>query len=228
MLGAALASDVLIADSICRSTSVAKSRSPFAISAPMCDRPAASSSSTGPTATAGTGEGTAPISRRYGRLAPSPLRVENLGVVGLTPVRLGACEPVRQRGAGDCGTVDCCHEREGQTHSWEAPTDGTSCPADQGATPPHLTTEPSCSFAAAVLRARHRRSKPGDSQASLIPERQPQARRRDPRRVALRAPSPHKPFRQPPGQFARRRPLALKPMAQQIQLPQPVADRIGE
>ena len=56
-----------------------------------------------------------------GRLAPSPLRVESLDVVGLTPVRLGACEPVRQRGAGACGTVDCCHEREGQwfivTHS---------------------------------------------------------------------------------------------------------------
>jgi hypothetical protein len=25
--------------------------------------------------------------------------------------------------------VDCCDEREGQTHSWEAPTDGTACPA---------------------------------------------------------------------------------------------------
>ena len=40
--------------------------------------------------------------------------------VGLTPVRLGAIEPVGQSGAGACGTVDCCHERESQTHTWEA------------------------------------------------------------------------------------------------------------
>jgi hypothetical protein len=82
------------------------------------------------------------IRQRPGRLAPSPLRDENLAAVGLTPVRLGAYEPVRQRGAGACGTVDCCHEREGQTHSWEAPTDGTARPADQGAIRPQLTIEP--------------------------------------------------------------------------------------
>src|ERR687888_121046 len=41
---------------------------------------------------------------------------------GSTPARLGAVEPVRQRGAGTCGTVDCCCERVGQTHPWEAPS----------------------------------------------------------------------------------------------------------
>jgi hypothetical protein len=29
---------------------------------------------------------------------------------------------VRQRGAGTCGTVDCCFERVGQTHPWEVPS----------------------------------------------------------------------------------------------------------
>ena len=38
MSGVAVASAVLIALSICRSTSVAKSRSPLATSAPMCAR----------------------------------------------------------------------------------------------------------------------------------------------------------------------------------------------
>src|SRR5580704_1381766 len=41
---------------------------------------------------------------------------------GSTPVRRGALEPVRQRGAGTCGTVDCCRERVGQTHPREVPT----------------------------------------------------------------------------------------------------------
>ena len=41
---------------------------------------------------------------------------------GSTPARLGALEPVRQRGAGTCGTVDCCCERVGQTHPWEVPS----------------------------------------------------------------------------------------------------------
>src|SRR6188472_3107873 len=41
---------------------------------------------------------------------------------GSTPMRLGALEPVRQRGAGTCGTVDCCFERVGQTHPREAPS----------------------------------------------------------------------------------------------------------
>src|SRR5215211_8271575 len=41
---------------------------------------------------------------------------------GSTPTRLGALEPVRQRGAGTCGTVDCRCEREGQTHRGEAPS----------------------------------------------------------------------------------------------------------
>jgi hypothetical protein len=99
------------------------------------------------------------------------MRDENHCCRRLTPARLGAFEPVRQRGAGACGTVDCCREREGQTHSLKAPTDGTSCPADQGATPPQLTTEPALPAgreAGPFLRARHRRSKPGDSQASRV------------------------------------------------------------
>ena len=50
-------------------------------------------------------------------------------------------EPVRQRGAGACGTVDCCHERESQTHPWEAPPGGTHRPFDRGARQPQLTTE---------------------------------------------------------------------------------------
>jgi hypothetical protein len=50
-------------------------------------------------------------------------------------------EPVRQRGAGACGTVDCCHERESQTHLWEAPSGGPHRPFAQGAHQPHLTTE---------------------------------------------------------------------------------------
>jgi hypothetical protein len=48
---------------------------------------------------------------------------------------------VRQRGAGACGTVDCCHERESQTHIWEAPPGGPHRPVGQGARQPHLTIE---------------------------------------------------------------------------------------
>ena len=40
---------------------------------------------------------------------------------GLTPAPLGATEPVEKYGAGTCGTVDCCHEREYQTHHGRAP-----------------------------------------------------------------------------------------------------------
>ena len=79
--------------------------------------------------------------QRLGRLAPSPMRDENLAVVGLTPARLGAFEPVGQSGAGACGTVDCCHERESQTRTWEAPPDGAWRPDYRGATRPELTTE---------------------------------------------------------------------------------------
>ena len=73
------------------------------------------------------------------RRHPGAVRI--FDAVGPTPVRLGAIEPVGQSGAGACGTVDCCHERESQTRTWEAPTDGTSCPGDQGATRPQLTTK---------------------------------------------------------------------------------------
>ena len=48
---------------------------------------------------------------------------------------------MRQRGAGACGTVDCCHEREGQTHLWEAPPGGPHRPFGQGVRRPQLTTE---------------------------------------------------------------------------------------
>jgi hypothetical protein len=59
------------------------------------------------------------------RLEPPPRSSENLAAAGLTPARLGAVEPVGQCGAGACGTVDCCHERESQTRNWEAPTGGS-------------------------------------------------------------------------------------------------------
>jgi hypothetical protein len=94
-----------------------------------------------------------------GRLAPAPLRDENPFCRRLTPVRLGALEPVRQRGAGACGTVDCCHEREGQTHPREAPTDGTSCPADRGAAPPPADNR-ACSPGPAVRPTRFACSPP--------------------------------------------------------------------
>ena len=48
---------------------------------------------------------------------------------------------MRQRGPGACGTVDCCHERESQTHLWEAPPGGTHRPFDPGVRGPELTTE---------------------------------------------------------------------------------------
>jgi len=75
------------------------------------------------------------------RLAPPPLSVENLGAAGLTPARLGPEEAVGQCGAGACGTVDCCHERESQTHIWEAPPGGRHRPFDQGVRRPQLTIE---------------------------------------------------------------------------------------
>jgi hypothetical protein len=49
------------------------------------------------------------LSRRLGA-------VRIFAAAGLTPARLGAVEPVGQCGAGARGTVDCCHERESQTH----------------------------------------------------------------------------------------------------------------
>ena len=91
-------------------------------------------------------------------------------------MRLGAFEPVRQRGAGACGTVDWCHERESQTRTWKAPTDGRSRHRDQGATHSQLTTEhvspgpgePPGPFSHALSRIR----RPRDSQASLRPTQQ--------------------------------------------------------
>ena len=75
------------------------------------------------------------------RLAPPPLRNENLAAAGLTPARLGPVEAEGQCGAGACGTVDCCHERESQTHPWEAPTGGAHRPFDEGVRRKQLTTE---------------------------------------------------------------------------------------
>jgi hypothetical protein len=60
---------------------------------------------------------------------------------------------VRQRGPGACGTVDCCHEREGQTHVWEAPPGGTHRPVYQGDRRRQLTTE---------------RAPPGPADAGLV------------------------------------------------------------
>ena len=65
--------------------------------------------------------------QRPGPACRPPLRNENPRcrtsvAPGSTPARLGALEPVRQRGAGTCGTVHCCCERVGQTHPWEVPS----------------------------------------------------------------------------------------------------------
>ena len=117
------------------------------------------------------------VRQRPGRLAPSPVRDENPAAAGLTPMRLGAFEPVRQRGAGACGTVDCCHERESQPRTWKAPTDGTSRHRDQGTTHSQLTTgyvaagpgERPGPFSHALSRIR----RPRDSQASLASKRYP-------------------------------------------------------
>jgi hypothetical protein len=46
-----------------------------------------------------------------------------------------------QCGAGACGTVDCCCEREGQTHLSEVPAGGSIRPCYHGATRTDLTTE---------------------------------------------------------------------------------------
>ena len=62
------------------------------------------------------------VRQRPGPAHRPPLRNENPARPGSTPARLGALEPVRQRGAGTCGTVDCCFERVGQTHPWEVPS----------------------------------------------------------------------------------------------------------
>ena len=90
---------------------------------------------------------------------------------GPTPATLGALEPVRQRGAGTCGTVDCCCERESQTHLWEAPSGGPKRPCHPGAAGHLLTTERVRAGLAnargQILRARARPQPRRDSQASL-------------------------------------------------------------
>ena len=56
--------------------------------------------------------------------ARPPVRRENprrWSLPGLTPALLGATEPVEKYGAGTCGTVDCCLEREDQTHRGRPP-----------------------------------------------------------------------------------------------------------
>ena len=114
--------------------------------------------------------------QRPGRLAPSPVRNENPAAAGLTPMRLGAFEPVRQRGAGAYGTVDCCHERESQTRNWKAPPDGTSRHRDNGATHSHLTTERFPRLGQRLGQFSHVRSRacrPRDSQASLRAKHHP-------------------------------------------------------
>src|ERR687896_1632725 len=60
---------------------------------------------------------------------------------GSTPARLGALEPVRQRGAGTCGTVDCCCEREGQTHTREAPSGRQDKLPSEGSRPVDVMVE---------------------------------------------------------------------------------------
>jgi hypothetical protein len=49
--------------------------------------------------------------------------MENAGVVWLTPASPWCCEPVKEYGAGACGIVNCCHEREPQNRDREAPPD---------------------------------------------------------------------------------------------------------
>ncbi len=78
---------------------------------------------------------------------------------------------MRQRGPGACGTVDCCHEREGQTHPWEAPPGGTHRPVDPGVRGPALTTErahPSPADAGLVFAPTVPVDYTRDSQASLL------------------------------------------------------------
>src|SRR6516165_8629857 len=48
------------------------------------------------------------------------------------PAGLGGLEPVRQGGAGTCGIVDCCCEREGQTLMWEARSGRRVDPPSEG------------------------------------------------------------------------------------------------
>ena len=95
-------------------------------------------------------------------LAPSPMKSENPFAAGLTPARLGALEPVRQRGAGACGTVDCCHERESQLHTREGPPGGRHR-LHQGVIRPQLTTELALAgpWPGPVSRAPGRNSTPG-------------------------------------------------------------------
>src|SRR6516162_5558403 len=74
-----------------------------------------------------------------------------------------------QCGAGACGTVGCCCEREGQTHLWEAPAGGWLCPCYHGATQPELTTElriRAGQMVGPLSHARCRPQTPRDSQAS--------------------------------------------------------------
>src|ERR671924_1503962 len=44
-----------------------------------------------------------------------------------TPVSPWCCEPVGKYGAGACGTVDCCLEREPQSRNWRPLRSGASC-----------------------------------------------------------------------------------------------------
>ena len=90
------------------------------------------------------------------------MKSENPFAAGLTPARLGAVEPVRQRGAGACGTVDCCHERESQLHTREGPPGGRHR-LHQGVIRPQLTTELALAgpWPGPVSRAPGRNSTPG-------------------------------------------------------------------
>ena len=111
------------------------------------------------------------LSRRLGA-------VRIFAAAGLTPARLGAVEPVGQCGAGARGTVDCCHERESQTHLGRAPTGGSERPCDRGATRPQLKTEHAVpGLTRPVFACSARPLGPGDSQASHRPKQQPARRR---------------------------------------------------
>ena len=97
-----------------------------------------------------------------------------------------------------CGTVDCCHEREGQLHSWKAPPGGTHHPVDRGARHPQLTTERAHrarpmagSVCARTLPAGH----PSDSQASLQQIQQMPSVRAVARRPHRRAAKPRRAHR---------------------------------
>ena len=102
------------------------------------------------------------------RLEPPPRSSENLGAAGLTPARLGAVEPVGQCGAGARGTVDCCHERESQTHHWEGSYRRRGASLPPRSNPTELKTEHAVRARPGPFsHARHGLCRAGDSQASL-------------------------------------------------------------